>query len=71
MKTIELSGGFHWSESVRIHVSNESVEDLQSGRAEISDILTSYQRKRLERHFCGIKSCYCGSFRRADWEIVK
>lgn len=71
MKTIELSGGFHWSPAVRIRVKDAAVADMQHGLCELSDILTKYQKTKLERHFCGIKGCYCGSYRRADIEILK
>ena len=62
----ELSGGFHMAGPIRIRV----LTDLWGLRAEdiptaLDQWLTPYQRRRLERHFCGIPGCACGSWHRA------
>jgi len=65
---IVLSGGFHNSPEIKIRVDNTSYRNYALGYIEFDDMLTNYQRKRLERHFCGIKGCTCGSYRRANVE---
>ena len=73
MKTIvTFSGGFHNSKAISLYMnfSNEALCDYAdcniSAKTLIDENLTPYQRKRLERHFCGIKGCMCGHWHRAD-----
>lgn len=71
MKRIRLYGGFHDSPAITINVKNEkAVVDWQNGQIDFYDILTDYQRARLENHFCGIRGCTCGSFMRATKEVL-
>ena len=63
----ELSGGFHLAAPIRIRV----LTDLWGLRAEdiptaLDHWLSPYQRRRLERHFCGIPGCQCGPWHRAE-----
>ena len=73
MKTIvTFSGGFHNSKAISLYMnfSNEALCDYAdcniSAKTLIDENLTPYQRKRLERHFCGINGCMCGHWHRAD-----
>lgn len=73
MKTkVTFSGGFHNSTPINLYmnISNEALCDYADGQIGATDLidenLTPYQRKRLERHFCGIKGCMCGHWHRAD-----
>lgn len=68
MKKITLSGGFHNSEEVSILLSDAKYKDLKEGVSNIQEVLTPYQFKKLDHHFCGIKGCTCGSFMRAKIE---
>lgn len=66
--TITLSGGFHNSPEIRIRV-NETIYRMYSiGMIEFPRMLSDYQKRKLERHFCGIKGCTCGSYMRANIE---
>ena len=62
----ELSGGFHSAAPIRIRVLTNlwglRPEDIP---AALDHWLSPYQRRRLERHFCGIPGCACGSWHRA------
>ena len=64
--TFVLSGGFHSAASIRIRVMSDlwayPAEDIP---AALDYWLSPYQRRRLERHFCGIPGCSCGSWHRA------
>ena len=67
----ELSGGFHSSGPIRIRVMTDlwglRDEDIQ---AALDQWLTPYQRRRLERHFCGVSGCACGSWHRAEIRVL-
>lgn len=69
MATIILSGGFHNSSDITIRVSNSLYRMYAMGRIEFDNILSDYQRKRLEQHFCGVKGCKCGSYKGANIEV--
>ena len=62
----ELSGGFHLAAPIRIRVLTDlwglRDEDIP---AALDHWISPYQRRRLERHFCGIPGCQCGSWHRA------
>ena len=67
---IRMWGGFHNSPLITIKVKNNEVfNDFQMGFCGLSDLITPYQRKRLEKHFCGISGCTCGSYNRAWMEV--
>ena len=76
MKKINLSGGFHQVGNIKIQVSNNKFNELLerfdnksyessiiSGQ-DLDEFLTDSQKKRLEKHFCGIKDCTCGGYYR-------
>jgi hypothetical protein len=65
MKKITLSGGFHNSEEVSVLLSDKKYAELKEGISNIQEVLSPSQYKKLDRHFCGIKGCTCGSFMRA------
>jgi len=69
--TIKLSGGYHGSNPTRVYLgySRATVrEKIESG--ELHELLTESQISRLERHFCGIPGCTCGSWRRANIDVL-
>lgn len=73
MKTrVTFSGGFHNSKAINLYIElpNDALCDYAEGNISAKELidyhLTPYQRKRLERHFCGIKSCTCGHWHCAD-----
>lgn len=53
---IQLSGGFHNSQSISIRPT--IIADCA--------YVSPSQARRLQKHFCGIKSCACGGTTRAD-----
>lgn len=71
MKTTKITffGGFHNSNAITIRVSNETANDIREGFYPLSECLTSYQLRRLNRHFCGVKGCTCGGVMRAEIEL--
>ena len=69
--TIKLSGGYHGSNPTRVYLgySRATVrKKIESG--ELHELLTESQISRLERHFCGIPGCTCGSWRRANIDVL-
>lgn len=76
MKKIKLFGGFHNSKSTNVQVSDEVYSDLKEqfdGKPYeqcviigeyLDEFLTEGQKKRLNKHFCGISGCTCGSYYR-------
>ena len=71
MKKVSLSGGFHNSSEISILLSDAKYNELKSGISSLQEVLTPYQFRKLDRHFCGIKGCTCGSFTRAKIEFLK
>lgn len=69
---VKLRGGFHNSKSITLSIGFkvESLISYADGQTSLTELidenLSSYQRKRLENHFCGIKGCTCGSWLRAN-----
>jgi hypothetical protein len=59
--TVHLDGGYHNSDRIGVRVPADWRE-----RGSLTDNLTDTQRKRLDRHFCGITDCTCGGVSRAD-----
>lgn len=39
------------------------------GMIEFPRMLSEYQKKKLEKHFCGIKGCNCKSYLEANIEV--
>ena len=65
---VTLSGGFHNSPKIRVRIKKGFTMDaLHTG--ELYDALSDGQVKKLERHFCGIKGCECGSWVKAQIEF--
>lgn len=75
MARIRLWGGFHNSPETTIIVNKkfeDRLQDLERGFISLDDVITPYQHKRLEKHFCGIGDCLCYSFpSRVKFEIVR
>lgn len=69
MKNLILSGGFHNAPEMSIRVSETLYRMYSCGMIEFPEMLSKYQRSKLERHFCGIKGCKCGSYLRANIEV--
>lgn len=68
--TITLKGGFHNVSETKIRVSNSVYRLYALGHIEFNDMLTEYQKQKLDKHFCGIKGCTCGSYARAEIEAL-
>ena len=69
--TVLLSGGYHGSPQTRVYLGADLStvrEKIESG--ELHELLTESQISRLDRHFCGIAGCMCGSWRRAHAQVV-
>ncbi len=64
---ITLSGGYHNAEPIKVALAETLVERLKAGEVGITDyhVLSNAQRKKLDRHFCGIHGCMCGGIARA------
>lgn len=69
MKTIKLYGGYHNAPETKVRISDNAYCDLKNGNSTLSEVLTQSQQKRLDRHFCGLNGCKCGSFMRATIEF--
>ena len=69
MRYVTFYGGFHNSGAIRVRVNDKQYEALAEGFYSIYEILSKYQCKRLDNHFCGIKGCMCGGAMRADIEF--
>ena len=70
MKTTKITffGGFHNSNAATIRVSNETANDIREGFYPLYELLSDYQLRRLNRHFCGVEGCICGGVMRASVE---
>lgn len=68
MKTITLFGGFHASDEINVRVGDNVYQALKRGEMSIWEpgVLSNYQRRRLDNHFCGIDGCTCGGVSRAS-----
>jgi hypothetical protein len=76
---VTMYGGFHNSKETSILLPNtkevknclkEVEEDCIQPSSLINELCTDFQRKKLEKHFCGIKGCTCGSYHRISSEFV-
>ena len=67
MKTcrVTLSGGFHDADSLTIKVPCDKRSESVAMIDYLNNVISDNQRKRLERHFCGVQGCTCGSWTRA------
>lgn len=64
---ITLSGGYHNAKPIKVALAEKLVERLKAGEVSITDfhVLSTAQRNKLDRHFCGIRGCMCGGISRA------
>lgn len=69
MKTVTFYGGFHNAGEIKIRVNNNQLRELKEGFYPLGEILSDYQIKRLNRHFCGVRNCTCGGAHRATIEF--
>ena len=68
MLQITFYGGFHNSEEITINIKNkEGIKRMINGESHPLDEVSDYQRKKLDKHFCGIKECACGGVIRANY----
>ena len=69
MATISIifDGGFHHSKAIQVRVPYSLYSLYSCDKIDFDEMLSDYQRKKLTRHFCGIKGCTCGSYHRADY----
>lgn len=67
---VVFSGGFHNVNPITLRVGYpEENINLALGCGELVELLTVHQVKRLEKHFCGISGCKCGSWTTAKVTI--
>lgn len=68
---VTLSGGFHNVGAISVRIPAEKMKTVDEQLHGVLDLLTSYQWKRVQKHFCGIKDCHCGgAYRNAVIEIA-
>ncbi len=71
MLRITFYGGFHNREEMEIRVKDKkSIERIVKGESHPLDEISDNQRKKLDRHFCGIKGCTCGGALRAYYYCI-
>ena len=75
MKTIKVTfwGGYHNVSEISLRVPVGAYADFSFSK-DLSvwayNNLSKYQIKRLDKHFCGIKGCLCGSFEHANFTAI-
>ena len=73
-RIITLGGGFHNSSPINIK-ANIPDKIINAGYkvmvTDLIDYLSENQIKKIDRHFCGIKKCMCGSYLRAEILNIK
>lgn len=69
MHYVTFYGGFHNCGAIRVRVNDEQYNDLKEGVYPLDEVLSSYQMKRLNKHFCGVDGCTCGGVMRATMEF--
>lgn len=66
MKKIEIYGGFHNVDPIRLRVSSDAIDALEEGGwSYFFDKVSLDQGRRLWRHMCGVAGCMCEP---RDWE---
>lgn len=71
---ISMWGGFHNVGPINIMVDSRFVDALENVEFEgdylyLDSLLSPGQQKKLDRHFCGVEGCQCGSWHRDfEWE---
>lgn len=68
MKTVKFHGGYHNCPEIRIRVNDKQYSKLKEGFCSLEEVLSKYQMRRLEKHFCGVEGCLCGGVSRATME---
>lgn len=66
MARIEVSGGFHDADPIMVRIPLR----VWASQMSYLSMLSDGQRKRVQKHFCGIPSCTCGGAARATWTLV-
>ena len=66
---IRLIGGFHHAPGTILILKGKRWEG-ESVHDAVARLASEGQLARLERHFCGIRGCSCGSWCRAEAEEV-
>jgi len=66
---VSFEGGFHRAGKIILHF-REPRAYVEEHIDEIFCLLSEYQEKKLEANFCGIEGCSCGSWTRANIEIL-
>lgn len=69
MKYVTFYGGFHNCDAIRVRVTEQQYNDLKEGFTPQYEVLSDYQVRRLQKHFCGVDGCLCGGFIRATMEL--
>lgn len=68
---VTLSGGFHNVGAIPVRIPAEKMKNVDEQQYGVLDLLTPYQWKRVQKHFCGIEDCCCGgAYRNAVIEIA-
>lgn len=62
---LTLYGGFHEVGPINIIVQHQDALSIMDHEVSLSEVLSESQKKRLEKHFCGIEGCCCGGVMRA------
>lgn len=75
MKKLKLYGGYHNVRPISLNVTEEVYNSIYKGKTwceregcynisgyTLERWLTTYQLKRLEKYFCGMSDCQCGSY---------
>lgn len=67
-RKLTLAGGFHNSPEITISLPESIYRRVITGELDLCEhhVLSVSQRKKLDRHFCGIKGCTCGGVQRAS-----
>ena len=69
MHYVTFYGGFHNCGAIRVRVNDEQYNALKEGLCPKSEVLSDYQVRRLQKHFCGVDGCLCGGFIRATMDL--
>lgn len=67
---LTMWGGFHKVSSITVLVPEYSARCLREGYETLQGVMTPYQLRRVQKHFCGMAECRCGGIHRGvEWEI--
>jgi hypothetical protein len=62
----KAKGGFHNASEIAFYLSKHDTQQYINGWVSLRNCLSPKQKKRLDKHFCGIESCVCGGISRAE-----